>query len=175
MCFACNWLKATHFLHFSDQWYKSIHQNSWRQDWIKCLEYWESIVTYGKYIAQCNTHMLDEVLKLSNDVTYVLQFAINLYKTRVYIPPATTCLLKRIRRNALWCLAWMHSCVRGSKQGYGSYPMLERFDFSTLRPGKIPDQIFKCIFLNENARILIRTSLKIVPQVQLTTLQYWFR
>ena len=40
-----------------------------------------------------------------------------------------------------------------------------------------PDDIFKCILLNENIWILIEVSLKFVPilRLQLTTFQNWFR
>ena len=42
---------------------------------------------------------------------------------------------------------------------------------NTLRPGQIgryfADDIFKCIFLNENALILLEISLKFVPKVRI--------
>ena len=38
-----------------------------------------------------------------------------------------------------------------------------------------PDDIFKCIFLNENVLISIKISLKFVPRVKLTISQHWFR
>ena len=38
----------------------------------------------------------------------------------------------------------------------------------------LADDIFKCIFLNENDRIPIQISLKF-PGVQLTISQHWFR
>ena len=41
-------------------------------------------------------------------------------------------------------------------------------EFNTLRPrqdgGHFPDDVFKCIFLNENAWILIKISLRFVPK-----------
>ena len=49
----------------------------------------------------------------------------------------------------------------------------------TLRPGQnwrhYADDIFNCIFLNENVWIPIKISLKFVPKVQLTIFQHWFR
>ena len=43
-----------------------------------------------------------------------------------------------------------------------------QLQFNTLRPRQdgrhFPDDIFKCIFLNENARILIKISLMFVPK-----------
>ena len=48
--------------------------------------------------------------------------------------------------------------------------------FNTLRPRHhFADNIFKCIFLNENAWIALKISLKFVPKVQLTIFQDWFR
>ena len=38
-----------------------------------------------------------------------------------------------------------------------------------------PDNIFQCIFLNENVWILNTIWLKFVPEVQLTMIQHWFR
>ena len=42
------------------------------------------------------------------------------------------------------------------------------FPFNTLKPGQngciFPDDIFKCIFVNENISILIKSSLKFVPK-----------
>ena len=38
-----------------------------------------------------------------------------------------------------------------------------------------PDDIFKCIFLNENVFIAIKISLKFVPRVKLTKFHHWFR
>ena len=38
-----------------------------------------------------------------------------------------------------------------------------------------PDDIFKCIILNENVSISIKISLKFVPKVKLTIFQHWFR
>ena len=47
--------------------------------------------------------------------------------------------------------------------------------FNTLRPRPnglhIPDDIFKCIFLNENIWIFIKVSLKLFLSVQLTIFQ----
>ena len=40
--------------------------------------------------------------------------------------------------------------------------------------GHFPDDIFKCIFLNENVWILIKISLKLFPMVVLSKLQHWF-
>ena len=43
--------------------------------------------------------------------------------------------------------------------------------FNTLRPRQdgrhFTDDIFKCIFLNENARISLKISLKLVPKVRI--------
>ena len=51
--------------------------------------------------------------------------------------------------------------------------------FNTLGPRQngrhFPDDIFKCIFLNENVRVSIKISLKIVPMVQSTLFQNWLR
>ena len=50
---------------------------------------------------------------------------------------------------------------------------------NTLRPRQngrhFPDDIFKCIFVNENIWISINITLKFVPKFQLTLFQYWFR
>ena len=37
------------------------------------------------------------------------------------------------------------------------------------------DDVFRCIFLNEKICILIKNSPKVVPRVQLTITQHWFR
>ena len=46
--------------------------------------------------------------------------------------------------------------------------------FNTLRPRQngrhFTDDIFKCIFLNENARILLKISLKCVPKVRINNI-----
>ena len=46
--------------------------------------------------------------------------------------------------------------------------------FNTLRPRQdgrhFPDDIFKCIFLNENARISLKISLKVVPKVRINNI-----
>ena len=50
---------------------------------------------------------------------------------------------------------------------------------NTLRPRwneqHFADDIFKCIFFNENVWISINISRKFVPKVQLTIFQQWFR
>ena len=47
-------------------------------------------------------------------------------------------------------------------------------DFNTLRPRqdgwRLPDDIFKCIFFNENVLILIKISLKFVPKVRINNI-----
>ena len=48
------------------------------------------------------------------------------------------------------------------------------WSFNTLRPRQdgrhFPDDIFKCIFLNENARISLKKSLKFVPKVRINNI-----
>ena len=47
-------------------------------------------------------------------------------------------------------------------------------DFNSLRPkqnGRLfPDDIFKCIFLNENVLIYLKISLKFVPEVRINNI-----
>ena len=49
----------------------------------------------------------------------------------------------------------------------------------TLRPKQhdrnFPDDIFKCIFLNDNVWISLRFHWSLFPRVQLTIFQHWFR
>ena len=49
----------------------------------------------------------------------------------------------------------------------------------TLRPKQngrhFPDDIFKRIFLNENAWISLKISLKFVPNGPINNIQHWFR
>ena len=56
-------------------------------------------------------------------------------------------------------------CFMLYKKAWRRYALSE---FNTLRPRQhgrhFPDDIFKCIFLNENLRILIKISLKFVPK-----------
>ena len=51
--------------------------------------------------------------------------------------------------------------------------------FNIFRPRQngrnFPDDIFKCIVLNENVWISIKISLKFVPSVRLTIFQHWLR
>ena len=46
--------------------------------------------------------------------------------------------------------------------------MISRTKLNTLRPTQngrhFPDEIFKCIFMNENVRISIEISLKFIPK-----------
>ena len=54
-------------------------------------------------------------------------------------------------------------------EGMSSWdPLLEENPFDTLRPRQngryFADDIFKCIFLNENVWILIKIALKFVPK-----------
>ena len=57
--------------------------------------------------------------------------------------------------------------------------MLMPCHFNTLRPrqngGYFADDFLRCIFLNENAWILLKIPLRFVPRVQLTVFQLWFR
>ena len=50
---------------------------------------------------------------------------------------------------------------------------------TTLRPKRngchFADNIFKCIFLNENVLILFKISLNLFLRIELTISQYWFR
>ena len=50
---------------------------------------------------------------------------------------------------------------------------------NTLRPKQnrrhFPDDISKCIFLNENIWIWLRSHWSLFPRVQLTIFQHWFR
>ena len=57
-------------------------------------------------------------------------------------------------------------------QGSVHHPLTMCFaKLNTLRPRQdgrhFPDDIFKCIFLNENARISLKKSLKFVPKVRI--------
>ena len=51
--------------------------------------------------------------------------------------------------------------------------------FNTLRPRQngrhFADDIFKYIFLNENAWISLKISLKFVPKGPINNIQHWFR
>ena len=69
---------------------------------------------------------------------------------------------------------WWSSILR-----YIRHSMLTPFPWiNSFPPDKIAaslaDNIFKCIFLNENDRIQIQISLKLLPGVQLTISQHWF-
>ena len=50
---------------------------------------------------------------------------------------------------------------------------------NSLRPRqngrRFADDLFKCIFLNENARISIKISLKFIPKGPINNIQHWFR
>ena len=56
---------------------------------------------------------------------------------------------------------------------------LDQHDINTLRPKQygfhFADDIFKCIFLNQNVLISFKISLSWFLRVQLTIFQYWFR
>ena len=72
------------------------------------------------------------------------------------------------------------SCIKSVYLGDASWgPFGFRSMSTSLRlrqDGRLlPDDIFKCIFLNENAQISIKISLKFVPKVQLTIFQHWLR
>ena len=64
---------------------------------------------------------------------------------------------------------------------YSSRPCGEilRQWLNTLKPRQncrhFADDIFKCIFLNENVWISFKISMKFVPKVELTIFQHWFR
>ena len=55
----------------------------------------------------------------------------------------------------------------------------QKCHLNTLRPRQngrdLADNIFKCIFLNENVRISLKISLKFVTKVQINKFQHWFR
>ena len=63
--------------------------------------------------------------------------------------------------NVIWKCAWCRRPLWTSTFLYPPY-------INTLRPGQddrhFPDDIFKCIFLNENERISMQISLKFVPK-----------
>ena len=67
---------------------------------------------------------------------------------------------------ALWCKPWKSMCFANFR-----VPIKCPFcaNFNTLRQRQngchLPDDIFKCIFLNENSWISIMISLKFVPKV----------
>ena len=54
----------------------------------------------------------------------------------------------------------------------------KNYDVSTLRPRqnghKFPDDIFKCIFLNENIHFWLRIHWSLFPRIQSTVFQHWF-
>ena len=62
----------------------------------------------------------------------------------------------------------MHCCLDACQIFKSKMIYLYIFLINTLRPRQdgrhFPDDIFKCIFLNENAKISIKTSLKFVPK-----------
>ena len=53
-------------------------------------------------------------------------------------------------------------------------PILKDIAFNTLRPRQnghhFPDDVFKCIFLNENVWISLQISLKLVPKVRINNI-----
>ena len=64
-------------------------------------------------------------------------------------------------------LLWQHSCLAMCN-------FFTDFGLNTLRPRQngrhLPDNIFKCIFLNENVWISIKISLKFVPKVPINNI-----
>ena len=70
----------------------------------------------------------------------------------------------RIGSNCFFYFLYLHLL-----DGFYRYCMaLMRYGFNTLRPRQngrhLPDDIFKCIFMNENVRIATNISLKFVPK-----------
>ena len=61
--------------------------------------------------------------------------------------------------------------MEASRRETGQYQL---GNVNTLRPrqdgGCFPDDIFKCIFFNENVIILIKISLKFVPKVRINNI-----
>ena len=53
------------------------------------------------------------------------------------------------------------------------------YPLNTLRPRQnsrhFPNDIFKCIFLNENVEFLLKFQWSLFPRVQFTIFQHWFR
>ena len=81
---------------------------------------------------------------------------------------------------AHWEVRVLSACYVGiRKYKFEVVRMLLRLLFNTLKPRQngrhFPDDIFKCIFLNENVWILIKISLNFVPRVKLTMFQHCFR
>ena len=72
------------------------------------------------------------------------------------------------------CSLWRHCNVRNWSSLCLSHYLPVMAIFNTLRPRQngrhFPDDIFKCIFLNENGRISIKISLKFVPKVPITNI-----
>ena len=81
--------------------------------------------------------------------------------------------LQQQSNTAVWWpgnFSWPHSpACTGSMQWYARDQTLK-----TLRPGqngrRFADNVFKCIFLSENVWILIRISLKFVPNGQMNNI-----
>ena len=65
-----------------------------------------------------------------------------------------------VKCNHLMCLGF---CYLKWQDGRGIAD--DTFNQNTLRPRKIADDIFRCIFLNENVWIMLKISLKFVPRV----------
>ena len=75
--------------------------------------------------------------------------------------------------NSSWCV-----CTKNKSVYIFLWTKLY-WDINTLKPRKngrhFADDIFKCIFLNENVWIPIKISLSLFLRVQLTIFQHWFR
>ena len=71
---------------------------------------------------------------------------------------------------------WLSDCLPGRDMHRLMYCILKQssYTFNTLRPRqngrRYPEDIFKCIFLNENICILINISLKFVPKGQINNI-----
>ena len=79
------------------------------------------------------------------------------------------------------CNAWLIEtlediCTSNLVEISGGY---DKESFNSLRPrqngSRFADDIFKCIFLNENVRISIKIHWSLFPRVQLILSQHWFR
>ena len=67
-----------------------------------------------------------------------------------------------------WAIIWLPQCQWCNPEGHGLFD-----DINTLRPREngclFPDDIYKCIFLNENVWIVLKISLKFVPKERINS------
>ena len=103
-----------------------------------------------------------------SDCLLVLEILLKRACFATLLPYKICQVFMKIVLSSVWKMKMTISCLVGSRYVTLNWACWIQWQFNTLRPRQngrhFADDVFKCIFLNENVWILLKISLKFIPK-----------